>query len=227
MFCPSCGNQIPDASKFCPKCGATISAPAAAPAPGPSPASNRASGGSHFSEPTGPVAPGYTGGGLKVGRIVNAVAGVVAAAASCMPLLSVDGWVTGLTSLGSSLYSYLGGGSGNYALADSYSAWSLADMGRILASYDGSKGMDALFMAFTAAWAVGIVLVLVGVATVLAKGKRGTMPLGLLVLAAFGIMVFMVLGNVNWVTVESGTMLLVAVAAIALVVSLAVKPERD
>lgn len=100
-------------------------------------------------------------------------------------------------------------------------------MGRILASYDGSKGMDALFMAFTAAWAVGIVLVLVGVATVLAKGKRGTMPLGLLVLAAFGVMVFMVLGNVNWVTVESGTMLLVAVAAIALVVSLAVKPERD
>ena len=53
------------------------------------------------------------------------------------------------------------------------------------------------------------------------------MPLGLLVLAAFGVMVFMVLGNVNWVTVESGTMLLVAVAAIALVVSLAVKPERD
>ena len=28
MFCPNCGNQIPDESKFCPSCGATIGAPA-------------------------------------------------------------------------------------------------------------------------------------------------------------------------------------------------------
>ena len=28
MFCPNCGNQIPDSSKFCPSCGAAASAPA-------------------------------------------------------------------------------------------------------------------------------------------------------------------------------------------------------
>lgn len=28
MFCPNCGNQIPDESKFCPSCGTAIGAPA-------------------------------------------------------------------------------------------------------------------------------------------------------------------------------------------------------
>ena len=41
MFCPKCGAQLPDGSKFCAKCGAKIAAaqPAGgAPAPGPAPA---------------------------------------------------------------------------------------------------------------------------------------------------------------------------------------------
>lgn len=33
MFCPNCGNNIPDDSAFCGNCGANLSAPAAAPAP--------------------------------------------------------------------------------------------------------------------------------------------------------------------------------------------------
>ena len=38
MFCPKCGNQIPDGSKFCPKCGSQLGqapAPAAVPATQP------------------------------------------------------------------------------------------------------------------------------------------------------------------------------------------------
>lgn len=46
MFCPKCGAQLPDGSKFCAKCGAQIAAaqpsggaaPAPAPVPGPAPA---------------------------------------------------------------------------------------------------------------------------------------------------------------------------------------------
>lgn len=38
MFCPQCGNQVPDGSRFCGKCGAQLSggSPAPAPAAGPS-----------------------------------------------------------------------------------------------------------------------------------------------------------------------------------------------
>ncbi|WP_455137241.1 zinc ribbon domain-containing protein [Thermophilibacter sp.] len=37
MFCPNCGAQVPDGSKFCTSCGSTLGAAAPAPAPAPAP----------------------------------------------------------------------------------------------------------------------------------------------------------------------------------------------
>ncbi len=37
MFCPNCGSQIPDESRLCPSCGATIGAPEPEPEPVPGP----------------------------------------------------------------------------------------------------------------------------------------------------------------------------------------------
>lgn len=37
MFCPSCGSQVPDESKFCPSCGASFNSPAAAAQPAATP----------------------------------------------------------------------------------------------------------------------------------------------------------------------------------------------
>jgi uncharacterized membrane protein YvbJ len=42
MFCPQCGEKIPDDAKFCPKCGAALVKTKAAPAPAaPAPAATR------------------------------------------------------------------------------------------------------------------------------------------------------------------------------------------
>lgn len=67
MFCPKCGNQIPDGSKFCPKCGSQLGqapAPAAAqPAASPYVAPVRATPGTDV---------------LKIGRIVAAAVAIIA-----------------------------------------------------------------------------------------------------------------------------------------------------
>lgn len=67
MFCPHCGNQLPDGSRFCGKCGAQLGGPAA-PAAGPA---------------TGPVVAGAPKKGLdprvKLGIIVVAALAVVGA----------------------------------------------------------------------------------------------------------------------------------------------------
>ena len=37
MFCPTCGSQIPDSTKFCPSCGTSVTPGANAPTPAPAP----------------------------------------------------------------------------------------------------------------------------------------------------------------------------------------------
>ena len=64
MFCPKCGNQIPDGSKFCPKCGSQLGQ---APAPAAAPATQPAA-----SPYVAPVRATPGTDVLKIGRIVAA-----------------------------------------------------------------------------------------------------------------------------------------------------------
>ncbi len=83
MFCPKCGAQLPDGSRFCASCGAQIagaSAPAAAPQAGHVP-------------PVKPVKPGIAVSGLAtndLGMLVSVVAAFVGIVAFFMPIISLS-----------------------------------------------------------------------------------------------------------------------------------------
>ena len=70
MFCPKCGNQIPDGSKFCPKCGSQLGQ---APAPAAAPATQPAA-----SPYVAPVRATPGTDVLKIGRIVAAAVAIIA-----------------------------------------------------------------------------------------------------------------------------------------------------
>lgn len=70
MFCPKCGNQIPDGSKFCPKCGSQLGQ---APAPAAAPATQPAA-----SPYVAPVRATPGTDALKIGRIVAAAVAIIA-----------------------------------------------------------------------------------------------------------------------------------------------------
>ena len=70
MFCPKCGNQIPDGSKFCPKCGSQLGQ---APAPAAVPATQPVA--SPYVAPV-KATPGTDV--LKIGRIVAAAVAIIA-----------------------------------------------------------------------------------------------------------------------------------------------------
>ena len=78
MFCPKCGNQIPDGSRFCPKCGnqfATAAAPQSAqPAAQPSPYAAK------------PVSATPATDVLKIARIVAAAVAIIA---FFLPIVSI------------------------------------------------------------------------------------------------------------------------------------------
>lgn len=89
MFCPKCGAQLPDGSRFCASCGAQIagaSAPAAAPQAGHVPPVQPA-------QPVQPIKPGIAVSGLAandLGMLVSVVAAFVGIVAFFMPIISLS-----------------------------------------------------------------------------------------------------------------------------------------
>ena len=83
MFCPKCGAQLPDGSRFCASCGSQIGgapAPAAAPQAG-------------YVPPVQPIKPSIAVSGLAtndLGMLVSVVAAFVGIVAFFMPIISLS-----------------------------------------------------------------------------------------------------------------------------------------
>ena len=83
MFCPKCGTQLPDGSRFCASCGSQLGgapAPAAAPQAG-------------YVPPVQPIKPGITVPGLAtndLGMLVSVVSAIVGIVAFFMPIISLS-----------------------------------------------------------------------------------------------------------------------------------------
>ena len=81
MFCPKCGAQVPDGTKFCPSCGAALNAaaPASGPTPNPGPVSS-------------PVTPVIGAKPASPARGVKLVAAVVMIVSFFLPLAGLSIW---------------------------------------------------------------------------------------------------------------------------------------
>ena len=151
MFCPKCGNQVPDNAKFCPACGNQF---AAAPAPAPRPVAGN------------PAQPGAaTFGALHIATIV--VAALLLICAFAVPLVNCED-----LSYLSSYASYFGGST----IDESYSFLTLGSAYSALNDYYSLVSSDAT-LAVMATWCwgndfifiIGLVLVGIGIALVTKK----------------------------------------------------------
>ncbi|WP_296010342.1 zinc ribbon domain-containing protein [uncultured Adlercreutzia sp.] len=174
MFCPKCGNQLPDGSAFCGKCGARLAGPAAAGSPG----IERQG---HGPCPTGPGSPSASprpaaaaaAFGLSGVQIAAVVLAAVAAVFALMPWFVTSSSLQFAGETASAVSSFLT--MGTYSTAhfeESYAMFSIMDFVRDFASYVGSSySGGGIIVPVLGAWAVGLVAMVAGaVLLVLRKG---------------------------------------------------------
>lgn len=186
MFCPKCGSENPDGSKFCGVCGASFSAPAPAPAPSP-----------YQSVPTshmgGYAAPAPFAGGISAPVIAAAVALVVAALCMLQAWASINlASIPGSSSLASmgigtsvgltlptsvSVVDLVAGGlSTVFQAVSAYSSMSTSDMVEAKALVDAIGLARVVCMVAWVLWIAAIVLVSISVfQAVSTKGRSCTL----------------------------------------------------
>ncbi len=186
MFCPKCGNQLPDGSAFCGKCGAQLSQPNA--------------GGAR----AGTASPTFAVGISPV-AIVGVVFAAVAVILSLMPWFEVYAEYASLTSYVDQAASFFGlGSSDSLSFDEAYAPWALPGFAGTFSEYAslygalGGSDADAIAAivaitcwACTLLWAVAAVLLVVGVIGVL-RGSGRTPMLAAAVVAVVCAVAFLV-----------------------------------
>ena len=173
MFCPKCGNRLPDGSAFCGKCGTRLAAPAGAggrPTAGPTP-SKAAVPNAAPSRPAAPPAAAKAPA-LAVAAAVLAAAAVVL---SLLPWLEVDPVVSAASGYAGGLASLLGAGDGSFSFDESYAVWALPSFAGAFGDYAslygalGGEGAGAASALVGGAawgclllWLAGVVLLALG-----------------------------------------------------------------
>lgn len=190
MFCPKCGEKIPDGIAFCPKCGnklavepsptkataahdgATVKAPAAH-ATAPSPAKPAIS------------APSVS---LDTNLIVPLVIGVIALILAFMPWFSpsADDFQTSqyISDGANNLSSFFGGDSTAgeaYRLKSSYTMLELGDYADTMSAY-GSSGVGDVQM-LTICWAIPVIISVIGLIMAFLQKKTLIARIGFALLA--------------------------------------------
>ena len=146
MFCPKCGNQLPDEATFCNKCGNQLQSKRPE-AQATAPASAKAS-------VAIPKAPSVSMGGFTPVGILARIAAVVAIVAMFMPWLEIPG----MQSIAKNV-AYLGiNMSGDYA----YPMYDMSEVTKTLDTLSSSSAYTAIQMAFFALWVVALVLLVIG-----------------------------------------------------------------
>ena len=171
MFCPKCGENIPDNVAFCGKCGNKIerntSVPAAAPGMAMPPAPNAQT---MVTPPTASQVAAVTTKPAKSGlsgiAIVALVLAIVAVVFALLPWFVSSSTLTGL----GSAMSMLGGiGSGvtgrSYNLPsfdDQYSVFGFIGLAQSLGSYGGGSEATLLMITFVG-WLIAMLILIIGI----------------------------------------------------------------
>ena len=196
MFCPKCGNQIPDGAAFCPKCGnkfankpapapaAHAAAPAkpatakkAAPAPAPSPAPKQAA----------PAAAAQKSS-FNAMTVIPLILGVIALILAFQPWFSPsssDLQASQYISNGANnLSSFFGGDSTAgevYRLKSAYTMMEIGDYGKALSAYGQSGG--EIFGMLPFVWAVPVIISVIGLIMSVVQKKVAVARIGFALLA--------------------------------------------
>lgn len=186
MFCPKCGNRLPDGSAFCGKCGAQLATPAGA-VPSAAAVPNAA--------PSRSAAPPAA---TKVPALAVAAAVLAAAAValSLLPWLEVDPVVSAASGYAGGLSSLLGAGEGSFSFDESYAVWALPSFAGAFGDYAslygalGGEGAGAASALVGGAawgclllWLAGAVLLVVGAVRIARSGRRGALVAGAVAMA--------------------------------------------
>lgn len=140
MFCPKCGNQLPDGSAFCGKCGAKLGT-----SKGVTPAVGVA--GSAPSTPTAPNAASSRSAASAVAStkisplaMAAAVLAAVAVVLSLLPWLEVDPMVSAASGYAGGFASLLGADEGSFSFDESYAVWALPSFAGAFGDYASLYG---------------------------------------------------------------------------------------
>ena len=192
MFCPKCGEKIPDGIAFCPKCGnklASQPAPAkpaaireAAPAKTPA---------AHAATPS-PAKPAISAPSvsLNTNAIVPLVIGVIALILAFMPWFSPspDDFQTSqyISDGANNLSSFFGGDSTAgeaYRLKSSYTMLEMGDYADTMAAYGSSSSHigDVNMMVYT--WAIPVIVSVIGLIMAFLQKKVSIARVGFTLLA--------------------------------------------
>lgn len=215
MFCPKCGNNVPDGAQFCAKCGNKISAAPASPTPSAGVSSGPA------------VKVPSASGGVNVMRIVALVAAVIALIFACMPWLETSMYLQAGGQLGNALGqlgSALSGKSYSMATFDeTYMPLGFFGLAGGLSQYLGSQGTSYLLLLGGVAvfWIVGVVLTIIGaIGTLRSSGKgKGLFVTGTVILALTAIAFSLFYGSLVSSNVAVGTPTNAMICAVAAIVA--------
>ena len=196
MFCPKCGNQLPDGSAFCGKCGAKLGT-----SKGVTPAVGVA--GSAPSTPTAPNAASSRSAASAVAptkisplAMAAAVLAAVAVVLSLLPWLEVDPMVSAASGYAGGFASLLGADEGSFSFDESYAVWALPSFAGAFGDYAslygtlGGEGADSAWALVGGAawgclllWLAGVVLLVLGAVGLAKSGRRGALVAGGIVMA--------------------------------------------
>ena len=190
MFCPKCGNQIPDGSAFCGKCGNKFE-DTRKPTTTPSvPAGTAASSGAGFALHTN---------GVGVAAIVLVIIAIITTFMPWFDISSqmsfVGGAASGLTSGLSSLAGGSGGAGNSFDFEDSYAVWTLVGLADTFNSYaefysafggSDARAASAIMGGFSwiclILWIVSMAFAIWGSVCALARGSMGLLRTGCVLL---------------------------------------------
>ena len=192
MFCPKCGEKIPDGVAFCPKCGNKL---ASQPAPAKPAATREAAPAktpaAHAATPS-PAKPAISvpSTSLNTNAIVPLVIGVIALILAFMPWFSPsasDFQTSQYISDGANnLSSFFGGDSTAgeaYRLKSSYTMLEMGDYADTMAAYGSSSSSigDVNMMVYT--WAIPVIVSVIGLILAFLQKKVSIARIGFTLLA--------------------------------------------
>lgn len=183
MFCPKCGENLPDNAAFCGNCGNKIEARKA---PAATPKSPRVTGGS-------PKAAPVAAGGLSALKIAAMAVAAIAVVFAFLPWFESSTTLQNIGAIGNGIGQFGSAITGkNYHIAsfdETYSVIGFLGLAGDLSQYSSSTPAPIFIIAFIA-WLVGVILTVIGVIVMLATSRHskallvaGTIVLALTALA--------------------------------------------